>query len=71
MRLHKPDMQLQQRYEVDQATGASILSGKAEGTGLVPPQEGMTERVPHQFMQVSERRVLRQWAQGLLGGAKQ
>lgn len=60
MRLRKSDMELQQRYEVDQGTGASLLSGKAEGTGLVHPQKVMTERGPHQFMQVSEGRVIRQ-----------
>lgn len=53
-------MELQQRYEVDQGTGASLLSGKAEGTGPVHPQKVMTERGPHQFMQVSEGRVIRQ-----------
>lgn len=34
--------------------GAFLLWGKAEGTGLVQPQEEMTEREPHQFLLVSE-----------------
>ena len=39
-------------YEDDEGTGASVLWGKAEGAGLVQPEEEKAERGPYKFLRM-------------------
>ena len=44
---------LAEGYEDDEGTGPSLLQGKAEGSGLVQPEEEKAESVTYQCLQIS------------------
>jgi len=45
---------MKEGYQGDEGTGASLLQGKAEGAGLVQPEEEKAERGPYKCLQISE-----------------
>ena len=59
-----------QGYEDGEGTGASFLRGKAEGAGLVQPEEEKAERGPNIYLQISEGWVSGGWGQTLFSGAQ-
>lgn len=64
-------MGLGEADKFDHGTGTPLLGGKAEGAP-VPSQEEITERGPHQCLQVPiwGGAVPRGWSQDFLGDAK-
>ena len=56
---------------IDEGTGVSLLRGKAEGAGLVQPEEEKAERGPNKCLQISEGWVSGGWGQILFSGAQQ
>jgi len=47
-----------------------VVTGKAEGAGLVQPEEEKAERGPHKCLQISEGWVSGGWGQALFSGAQ-
>ena len=54
-------------YEDDEET---FLRGKAEGAGLVQPEEEKAARGPNKCLQISEGCVSGGWGQALFSGAQ-
>ena len=57
-------------YEDDEGTGASLLWGKAEGAGLVQPEEEKAARGPIKCLQISEGWVSGGRGQTLFSGVQ-
>jgi len=57
-------------YEDDEGTGASLLRGEVEGTGLVQPEEEKAARGPYKCLQMSAGWVSGGWGQALFSGAQ-